>query len=79
MPNEGPGTRSGGCVAVIGWLDVKPSDWSAVEFELVIDRLEALSVWMVMKPPLTVEGVEVPVIVSIVLSSAPTVSLVLTT
>ena len=58
--NGEPETRSGGWIAVT--VDGKPSAASAVAFELVTDKLAALSVCSVTTPPLTVDGVEVPVI-----------------
>ncbi len=58
-----PLTRSGGSVAVT--VPLKPSAANAAEFELVTVRLAALSVCSVITPPLTVDGVEVPVIESI--------------
>ena len=59
-----PETRNGTWVAVTG-CDAKPSDASADGFELVTDRFETSSVCSVIAPPLTVEGVDVPVIWSI--------------
>ncbi len=58
--NGEPETRSGGWTAVT--VGPKPSAPSAAVFELVTFRLAALSVCSVITPPLTVEGVEVPVI-----------------
>ena len=75
--NGEPETRSGGCIAeivvpaavvVVAALPApKPNAPSAAcafgsEDEAVIDKLAALSACNVMTPPLTVEGVEVPVI-----------------
>src|SRR4029077_14861408 len=57
-------TRNGTWVAVTGY-DAKPSDGSRDRVELVTDRLPASSVCSVMTPPLTVEGVDVPVTWSI--------------
>src|SRR5580693_4624946 len=74
-PNGEPETRSGGWIAVT--VAGKPSAASAAGFELVTDRLAALSVCSVITPPLTVEGVEVPVIESILLSSVWTLSVTL--
>src|SRR5690348_5940256 len=59
-----PETRNGGCTAVTG-CDANPSAVNAAAFELVTDRLAALSVCSVITPPLIVEGVELPVIESI--------------
>src|SRR5450756_96262 len=72
----GAGTRSGGWAAVT--LPLKPSAANAVEFELETDRLAALSVCSEITPPLMVEGVEVPVIESILLNSVWTLSVTLT-
>ena len=58
--NGDPPTRSGGWIAVT--VAPKPSAPNAAAFELVTLRLAALSVCSVITPPLTVEGVEVPVI-----------------
>src|SRR6476646_3507551 len=57
-----PETRNGTWVAVTG---CKPSDASCDGLELVTDRFEASSVCNVITPPLTVEGVDVPVTWSI--------------
>src|SRR5215213_851366 len=65
-------TRSGGTAAVT--LGPNPSARKAGAFELVAVRLAALSVLSLITPPLTVEGMEVPVIESILASSACTVS-----
>src|SRR6185312_15948745 len=62
-PNGAPDTRSGGCTAVTG--PAKPSAPNAAAFELVTERVAASSVCSVMTPPLTVEGVDVPVMASI--------------
>src|SRR5215472_1434087 len=45
----GPFTRNGGVAAFT--VPAKPSAAKAAAFELVIERLEALSVWIVMAPP----------------------------
>src|SRR5438046_624887 len=66
VPNGTLPTLSGGMAAVT--LGPKPRARKAAAFELVAVRLAALSVW----PPLTVEGMEVPVIESILLNSACT-------
>ena len=58
--NGEPETRNGGWIAVT--VGPMPSAANAPGFELVTDRLAALSVCSVTTPPLTVEGVEVPVI-----------------
>src|SRR6516165_8228331 len=71
-PRGEPETRSGVCVAVA--VPEKPSAANAAAFELETDSVAASSVLSVIAPPWTVEGVEVPVIWSIVLSSEPTVS-----
>src|SRR5947207_4867204 len=68
-------TRSGGMDAVT--LGPKPRARKAAAFELVAVRLTALSVWSLITPPLIVEGIEVPVIESILLKSACTLSLTL--
>src|SRR5215210_904384 len=65
-------TRSGGTAAVT--LGANPSARKVGQFELVTVRLAALSVWSLITPPLTVEGMEVPVIESILASSACTLS-----
>ena len=52
--------------------ELKPSALSAAGFELVMFRLAALSVFSVTTPPLTVDGVEVPVIELILLRRLPT-------
>ena len=60
-------------------LVLKPNDDSAVvafAVEPVIEKLAALSVCSVMAPPSMLEGVEVPVIVSIADSRLPTVPVV---
>jgi len=59
-----PDTRNGGWTAVTGCVG-KPSAAKVAGFELVTDRLAAFSVCSVMAPPSMVEGVEVPVIESI--------------
>jgi|SRR4051795_5123774 hypothetical protein len=64
--NGRPLTRSGGCVAVT--VAPKPSAAKAGVFELVMFRLAALSVCNVIAPPPIVDGVEVPVIESILVS-----------
>ena len=74
-PKGVPDTRSGGVAAVT--VPLKPNAPNAVAFELVTDRLAALSVCSVMTPPLTVEGVDVPVIWSILESSVWTLSVTL--
>ena len=58
--NGEPDTRSGGWVAVT--VEGKPSAANAAVFELVTEKLAALSVCSVTTPPLMVDGVEVPVI-----------------
>jgi hypothetical protein len=70
-----PETRSGGWSAVT--VAPKPSAPSAAVFELVTFRLAALSVCSVITPPLMVEGVEVPVIESILDNSVWTLSVTL--
>ena len=89
--NGEPETRNGGWIAeivvpaavvVVAALPApKPNAPSAAcafgsEDEAVIDKLAALSVCNVMTPPLTVEGVEVPVIESIAVSRFATVPVV---
>src|SRR6202035_1686592 len=67
-------TRSGGCTAVMV-EELKPSALSAaiaVGLEAVMFRLAALSVCSVTTPPLTVDGVDVPVIESTALRRLPT-------
>src|SRR6185312_14689976 len=59
-----PETLSGGRAAMIG-LEVKPRAPSAAVFELVIESVEALGVLIVIEPPCTVDGVDVPVMASI--------------
>src|ERR1700722_9658426 len=66
-------TRSGGWTAVMV-EELKPSALSAAEFELVMFRLAALSVLNVTTPPLTVDGVEVPVIESTAPRRLPTLA-----
>src|ERR1700722_20207441 len=66
-------TRSGGCTADMG-EELKPSELSAAEFELVMFRLAALSLLNSTTPPLTVDGVDVPVIVSTAPRSVLTVA-----
>ena len=73
--NGEPETRSGGWTAVT--VGPKPSAANAAVFELVTFRLAALSVCSVITPPLTVEGVEVPVIESILDNSVWTLSVTL--
>src|SRR5579864_3374513 len=68
LPSGEPETRSGGCVAVAVPL-AKPSAAKAAAFELVTERVAALSVCSVTTPPDTVDGVEVPVMESILLNS----------
>ena len=70
-----PPTRSGGWTAVT--VAPKPSAANAAAFELVTFRLAALSVCSVITPPLTVDGVDVPVIESIFVSSVWTLSVTL--
>ena len=74
-PSGEPPTRSGGCVAVTGPLN--PRAASAAVFELVTERVAALSVCSVITPPEMVEGVEVPVSASILESSVWTLSVTL--
>src|SRR3981081_2621483 len=68
-------TRSGGTVAVA--VAGKPSAANAAGFELVAVRLAALSGGSAITPPLTVEGIVVPVIESIFVSSVWTLSVTL--
>src|SRR5436309_14764902 len=75
VPNGTLPTRSGGAAAVT--LAPKPRARKAAAFELVAVRLAALSVWTLITPPLIVEGIEVPVMESILLKSACTLSLML--
>src|SRR4051795_1278229 len=75
VPNGDVPTRSGGTLAVTA--GPKPSAPKAVAFELVTVRLAALSVCRVMRPPLTAEGIEVPVMESILASSVCTLSVML--
>src|SRR3954470_19775698 len=75
VPNGTLPTRSGGMAAVT--LGPKPRARKAAAFELVAVKLAALSVRSLITPPLTVEGLEVPVIESILLKSACTLSLTL--
>src|SRR5262245_18380245 len=70
-----PPTRSGGWIAVT--VGPKPSAANAAAFELVTLRLAASSVRIVITPPLTDDGVEVPVIESIFVSNVWTLSLTL--
>src|ERR1700716_2761813 len=74
-PSGEPPTRNGGTVAVAGAL--KPSAAHAGVFELETDRPAALSVCSEITPPLTVDGVDVPVIESIFVSSVCTLSVML--
>ena len=60
-------TRNGGCVAVTG-VAPKTSELSAPVFEVVMLRLAASSVLIVIEPPWTVDGFDVPVIWSTLLS-----------
>src|SRR6201999_4407117 len=64
VKGDGPLTRSGGWVAATVEPLAKPSELIALEGEVEIESAEALSVLMVMTPPWTVDGVEVPVIAS---------------
>src|SRR3954462_1910244 len=66
-PSGEPLTRSGGVAAVA--VVLKPSAANAAVFELETERLAASSVCSEITPPLTVDGVEVPVIESIFFSS----------
>ena len=66
-PSGEPLTRSGGGVAVT--LEPRPSDANAAGFELVTVRFAPLSVCSVITPPLMVDGVEVPVMELIFVSS----------
>src|SRR5580700_7442846 len=83
LPSGEPETRSGGWAGVKGPAPAKPRALNpaagpvAAAFELVMDRLAALSVWSVMTPPETVDGVEVPVIESIFFKSVWTLSVTL--
>ena len=74
-PSGEPPTRSGGTVAVT--VEPKPSEANAAEFELVTDRFAPLSLFSVITPPLMVDGVVVPVIESIFVSSVWTLSVTL--
>src|SRR5438445_7324052 len=74
-PSGEPPTRSGGCGAVT--VPENPRAANAAAFELVTERLAASSVCSVITPPLTIEGVEVPVIWSILESSVWTLSVTL--
>src|SRR3954468_8964124 len=67
VPNGEVPMRSGGTVAVTA--GPKPSAAKAAAFVLVTVRLAALSVFRVIRPPLTVEEIELPVIESILASS----------
>src|SRR5437868_1271860 len=75
VPNGTLPTRSGGTAAVT--LAPKPRARKAAAFELLTARLAALSVCRVITPPLILEGIDVPVIESILLSSAWTLSVML--
>src|SRR5215212_2555165 len=75
VPNGTLPTRSGGTAAVT--VGPNPSARKAAELELVTVMLAALSVWSLVTPPLMVEGIEVPVIESILVSSACTLSVTL--
>src|SRR5258708_3095075 len=75
LPWGEPPTRSGGTAAVA--VAGRPSAANAGPFELVTDRLAALSVCSVITPPETVDGVEVPVIESIFERSVCTLSVTL--
>src|ERR1700751_5990804 len=68
-------TRSGGCGAVT--VALNPSAENAAEFELVIEKFEALGVFSVIAPPSMLDGVEVPVTWSILVSRVWTLSPVL--
>src|SRR5262249_5900724 len=58
VPNGGPETRSGVAVAV---PPGKPSAAKAAAFVLVTDSVDALLPFSVTTPPVTVDGVVVPV------------------
>jgi len=75
VPNGALPTRSGGTVAIA--VAPNPSAANAVPFELVTVKLAALSACSAMTPPLTLEGVELPVIESILLSRVCTLSVTL--
>src|SRR2546421_11607391 len=63
VPNGILPTRNGGIAAVT--LGANPSASKAAAFELVAVRLAALSVLSLITPPVTVEGIEVPVVEAI--------------
>ena len=67
VANGGPLTRNGAGLAVAGAL--KPSAANAAAFELVTVRLSPSPPCSAIAPPVTVEGVVVPVIESIFASS----------
>src|ERR1700746_3425334 len=75
LPSGEPETLSGGWAAVKGPAPPKAGALNPAAgavpaaFELVMERLAALSVWIVMTPPETVDGVEVPVMESIFFKS----------
>ena len=66
--NGGPPTRSGAGLAVT--VAPKPSAANAAVFELVTVRSAALPPCSIIAPPLTVEGLVVPVIELIFCSNA---------
>ena len=74
-PSGEPETRSGGVAAVT--VPENPSAAKAPAFELLTEKLAASSVRRVMTPPLTVEGLEVPLSASIFDSSVCTLSVTL--
>ena len=67
--NGGPPTRSGAGGALTVPVAPKPSAVNAAVFELVTVRSLALPPCSVIAPPLTVEGLVVPVIESIFFNS----------
>src|SRR6185295_11670132 len=74
-PSGAPVTRSGGCTAAT--VPTNTGAPNAATFELVTERVAASSVCSVMTPPLTVEGVDVPVMASIFDSRVWTLSVTL--